>query len=684
MEGKARRVLIRQTTPPFSRCRGEARSLRPMCLAPLVATLLATVVVAQERPWPPTYKLRPDEKKRLTAADRAGPDGLVYPDWRWAGVPLGITDVAVQAEIGQFGGVADDGKDDAAALRKAVVAVAQKGGGAILLGEGTYHLDTPVVITNNSVVIRGSGKEKTRIEFRFEVPKKPRFVSHENGAIIAPHDIIEFRGPPKQLAKVRFFVGKNAGRKEILGVARPAAMARTFRLVITGEQLIAVAGTGQHMLQAVTYHEGVAGVTARLQVRVAKAGRAAPGTLRFPRHLKGLGALTFCGDGTTGAKWSLAEDGARGANEIVLAGEPGVHCTDAVALTAPATERWNRLVGNKCKWGEYRVYYFRVEKVDGRRVFLNQAMRYPFPVVDGSYLRRIYPIRRCGVEDLTIAQTTDAWTCGVLFSDAWECWLRRVRVVKAGRMPFLLEWGKWCEVRDCEFDGARDAGGGGTGYVGWQRATDCLMTNVKTKGMRHAPIFEWAASGNVIRDSRFEGSDMQWHAGWTNENLIENCVVVSTREFGGYGYGGWASPPGDVNHGPNGPRNVVYNCDVRSPKAGLFLGGSNEGWLFTHNRFVVGKGPGVIVKNASFDHVFKDNVFSLADATQPLLMFKTADCVGIELHSNELFGGNGELVGGAKTKVLTQGNTIRKAGGTASRPTPDVSSIFDWQRRRRR
>jgi hypothetical protein len=38
-------------------------------------------------PWQGTYKIKPHEKSKLTAADVVGPDGIVYPDWRYAGVP---------------------------------------------------------------------------------------------------------------------------------------------------------------------------------------------------------------------------------------------------------------------------------------------------------------------------------------------------------------------------------------------------------------------------------------------------------------------------------------------------------------------------------------------------------------------------------------------------------------------
>ena len=81
------------------------------------------------------------------------------------------------------------------------------------------------------------------------------------------------------------------------------------------------------------------------------------------------------------------------------------------------------MVQNACKWGSYRRGQFRVEGVEGRRVRLNQPLRIDFPVVDGSTATKIYPVRRCGVEDLTLEQTQKLWTCGILFSTAWFFWL---------------------------------------------------------------------------------------------------------------------------------------------------------------------------------------------------------------------------------------------------------------------
>jgi hypothetical protein len=270
----------------------------------------------------------------------------------------------------------------------------------------------------------------------------------------------------------------------------------------------------------------------------------------------------------------------------------------------------------------------------------------------------------------------------VVFYHGWNCWAKDVTVKKCGRFPVYGSMAKWCEIRDCVFDDAWFKGGGGTAYTGWDRCWDCLIENVETLKMRHAPLFQWAASGCVIRKSVFHESDGQWHAGWTNENLIEQCVIESVRGHGGYGYGMWASPPKDTAHGPNGPRNVVYNCDVSSPRAGLWMGGMNENWLVLYNRFIADSGPGVSAQTASFDHIIKDNVFILKDGKSPMVLLATSDCLGVEITGNRLYGGNGRLTAGKAKPVVFEDNKAFPLGD-APRPTPEVPSIYEWQQKRK-
>lgn len=467
---------------------------------------------------------------------------------------------------------------------------------------------------------------------------------------------------------------------------RSAHWGGTYLLRATGSTVLRAARSGRHKLTGIAEWQDGRRREMTINVNVDPKHRLADGRQRYPNEPKGNAAILFAGDQRSGKSWRLAEDGRRGDQQIVLQQAAALQAGAAIVLEAPATERWNRLVRNACQWGSYRRYEFLVEKVDGRIIHLNQPLRIDLPVVDGSFAKQVFPIRRCGVEDLCLEQTQKLWTTGVLFANAWECWARGVKVIKAGRHPVYSRSAKWCEIRDCQFDGAWYVGGGGSAYVGWERSYDCLMDNVTTWRMRHAPCVQWSSSGNVIRNSTFHGSDAQWHAGWTNENLYENCTVYAAGSHGTYSHGGWASPPEDKAHGPEGPRNVIYNCDFRAPKSGLWMGGMNENWLILHNRFIVDKGPGIYARTCSFDHIIRGNVFVLHRTGQPAVMLATDDCSGVELTENRVFGEGATLLAGkAKPLVESDNNVVSDNGGVPSesespRPKPKTPSIFLWQR----
>ena len=648
---------------------------RAMAAAVAVAISAATAADPAARPpWEGRYKIRPDQKARLTPADVVGPDGLVYPNWTRCGVPGGIPKVAVGARIEAFGGKANDGVDDSAALDRACRAVGGKGGGAVLLGPGTYHLDRPVTVGHDGVVIRGAGRDRTKVVFRYAIGKAgATFYTPKAGARIGRDTPIELHCSPAGLMKMTISFGSTA----IKVWTRSKHSGNTFNMSTTGRAAAAVLPDGPAKLSGLAEYRD--GSKRRCSIPVVIDSKHAD---RTPVAYS-TAAICFRGRGAAGPKLPLAADGKRGDMKLTLRSTEGLRAGDRIVLDGPATPRWKTLTRNACKWGFYRRYQLRVERVGGRTVHVNQPLRLEFPTVDGSTVQEIRPIRRCGVEGLTIEQTENLWITSVLFLNAWECWARDVKVRMCGRQPVYALYAKWCEIRDCVFDDAHFKGGGGTAYVGWERSCDCLMENVEAFRFRHGPLFQWAASGCVIRKSVFHESDAQWHSGWTNENLIEQCVVTSVRGHGGYGYGMWASPPEDTAHGPNGPRNVVYNCDIRSQRAGLWMGGMNENWLILHNRFVVDRGPGVFAKTASFDHILRGNVFVLKDGRSPMVQLATPDCIGVEVIDNRLVGGGGKLLGGAAEAAVVRGNKVEQRGkGAGGRPRPAVASIYEWQQSR--
>jgi len=626
-------------------------------------------MAASKPPWEGQYKIKPDEKARLTAADVIGPDGIVYPDWTKCGVQGGIPDVKVVAKIEDFGARADDDTDDSEALAKACEAAGKKGGGAVMLGEGVYYLDRPVTVRHNKVVIRGKGSEKSRLIFRYSIPETGMvFYNPSAGSRVGRNTRLEMHCKPAGLNKMTMSIGD-----KVIGTwNRGQHSGNTFNFAVSGRNAVGKIPNGRHVLKGLAEYKDGTKRTAEIPIILDSAFK---DTKPVPDI---RAAITFAGSGPVGRKLKLARDGKRGDMKLELQSTDGLKVGDCILIDGPATERWKKLTKNACKWGTYRFYEVVITNIEDNIVEINQPLRIEFPITDGSYVQKVMPIQRCGIESLGIEQTENLWISSVIFYHGWNCWAKGVTVKKCGRFPVYGSMAKWCDIRDCVFDDAWFKGGGGTAYTGWDRCWDCLIENVETFKMRHAPLFQWAASGCVIRKSIFHESDGQWHAGWTNENLIEQCVIESVRGHGGYGYGMWGSPPQDAAHGPNGPRNVVYNCDVSSERAGLWMGGMNENWLILHNRFIVDKGPGVSAKTASFDHIIKGNVFVLKDKKSPMVQLGTPDCIGIEIIGNKLYGGNGRILSGKVSQTIVKDNRAFPFGD-APRPTPDVPSVYEWQ-----
>ncbi|MCC7494432.1 MAG: hypothetical protein IT204_18890 [Fimbriimonadaceae bacterium] len=640
---------------------------------------LAIVDVGQTPPrpplWTPSYKLRPNETGRLTAADVVGPDGLVYPNWSFAGVPGGIPTVAAKLDLASLGARPDDELDDSAALQRAIDQVGAGGGGAVTIGPGVWQLDQPLAIRHNGVVLRGAGRERTHLRFRYNLGPDGIKLPQPSGEVLYNNSPLALHATPRDLKKLELWVGDKSVRK----VEWQPHWGNTFSLNASGSDAIKALPPEANSVTVrgvATYGDGRTREVSRT-FRVDRTG-SDPADLR-PGSWNN--AISISGDGRwwKAQRLELAADGRRGDTSLQLKATTGLAAGDWAVLEGPATPRWKELTQNKCPHGNYRLNIVPIRAVAGDRVTLGEPLRIEFPVVDGARLWKIDAITGCGLEDFSITQTEDLWINTAMFTYAVGCWAQRVTVNKCGRFPLYGAYAERCTIRDCLFDDAWFKGGGGTAYAGWENSFDCLLTDCETRKLRHAPCVQWAASGNVIRRSTFVDSDAQWHSGWTNENLFEQCVVVANPGNGAYGYGAWASPPEDAAHGPNGPRNVVYNCDLRSARTGLWMGGMNEGWMILHNRFRVKSGQGIFAKTYSFDHQVRGNVFVLEDATQPAVLLQTPDCGGLELVDNRVYGGNGTLLLGASKPALEQGNQVLPLNLEAPRPQPAVPSIYEWQ-----
>ncbi len=624
--------------------------------------------------WNPEYKIKPSEKSRLTPADVIGPDGVVYPNWKKVGLQKSLMPKkpGITVAIEKFGAKINDDKDDSEALLKACNYVGLKGGGTVMLKAGTYHLDRPVFIQHSNIKIKGQGSKSTLFISRYNTGKNGvEFFNLKSNQTIGPDTMIWVSANPENLNRISVNLDGKYRFKDWKPSRHSGNTFQTHRIL---RDLKTKIPKGQHTLFAEAGYKD--GKTNKYSLKINY-----DPSFRDKSQTPGAhGVIYFLGGGFTGEQYLMAETAKRGSSEVILKKTPKLKAGDHVRVYAPATKRWKKLTENACNWGNYRVYQVNVKAVKGKKVILDQPLRLEFPAIDDSYVQKIETVNNCSVEGFSFEQQTNYWMTSVLFKYAVNCSAKDIVVKKCGRHAIYTNYGKFCEIRDCVFDDAWFKGGGGTAYVGWERSYDCLMENVTTMKMRHAPLFQWSASGNVIRKSLFIDSDAQWHSGWTNENLFEQCVVKSVKGNGGYGFGMWASPPEDGAHGPNGPRNVIYNCDVTSPKTGLWIGGMNENWLIMYNRFKIAKDqPGIFVKTHSFDHIIKGNTIIIKGKKSPMVYLKTPDCSGVEIIDNKLYGGDGKFFKGMGKPAVVSGNKAYKYNPNAARPKPQVPSIYEWQ-----
>lgn len=574
-----------------------------------------------------------------TAADVTGPDGIVYPDWRYAGVPGGIpTNLVVRTSITAQPAYPGD---IALALEQAAALASAAGGGVVTIPAGTYDLHRPVLITQSNVVLRGAGKTLTKFIFRYQ-PQNVSFYKPVDGASVTKNGWIEIHANPVNLTAITL----SSGGVQIAKVPTQNGM---FSLTSSGTACIKKVGAGMKILSAIADYSDGTQVLNHIVVNLIN------GTDPNPYHVPlQLGAINFYGPGEIAPQHLLTVDGVRGDTTLTVAAGHGFTVGDTIQLIAPATPAWNASIQNACPSQDFRQYLYEVTAVSGNLITINQPLRIDYPVADGSFTEKFIPIKGCGVEDFTLEQDFNIRTNGITFSKASGCWAKGMAVNKTGRNPLYFLAAKWCEMRDCTFDDQWTS----VSYVGWERAYDCLMENITTRSIRHAPLVQWSAAGNVIRNSAFYDSDAHWHAGWSNENLFEQCLIESNFGGGSYGYGMYSTPPYDASHGPNGPRNVVYNNDVTSPLSAVWLGGQNRGWIFRYNRFASDSGRGIFAQMSSSDHIIRNNVFAMRNGINGIWL-EDNTCTGIQLIDNQFAGtaSVAEIVGGAAGVATAQGNT---------------------------
>jgi hypothetical protein len=652
-----------------------------------------------------------------TAADILGPDGIVYPDFRSAGVPGGIPSPTVRRDISFYSYYQTD---TAQAIEDAAAYAASLGGGVVTIPGGTFYLHRPAIISASNVVLRGNGaggSNPTRIYFDYSSgPGNKDIIWYRPGpgatsTTLYPNTWVEAHADrkPSDGTNLQWLEITNSAGTQIASsysASDPIDNSwGSFSVTTSGNTVKSITGAGTNitLIAKAHYSDGTV-VSKSLVVTVVASG--GPALYVTP----GQGAIAFMGNGAAGASnINLASDAARGSTTLTLVSTPTVAANDYLEVIARGTAAWNASLGNLCPTDLMRRYIFKVASVSGNQVTLTQPLRIDFPATDASmptggvtYVHKFNPLVGGGVENLYLEQTKNIWITGITFNNAVGCWVKGVTVKKAGRHPVYTSRAKWCEIRDCTFDDAWWKGGGGSAYVGYDYTYDSLMENVTSTRLRHGPLVQWSAAGNVIRNSYFE-SDAQWHAGWSNENLFEKNTILPATDNGSgmgngaYGFGMISTAPEDAEHGPNGPRNVVYNNDVSSEISAVWLGGQNRGWRFVSNRFssTYGgnntssyepdhTGTGIYAKSASTDHIIHNNVFALKHGITGIWT-KTSDTTGIQVTDNQFispFSNTSDVGGGAVPLALDDGNTLTdtldKTLWTFNNPGFELGTLTYW------
>ena len=637
-------------------------------------------------------------------ADLVGPDGRLYPDFRRAGAHPGPRPDLVLS-LADFGGRPNDGKDDTAAFQAALAELDAKKGGTLRLAAGQYQLSHPLCITSDNTWIKGAGKDLTRIEFTYELkPGEIRFAGLADQQTVPLDTTVEVhaypgpgdstyaeKAPPGQLKLLTL----SANGKVV--ATRKQDEGGPFNVAIPLWRITTAAGP----LALTAKVEWTDGKTAETQLTLNVESTYLPeGQRRLKRY---EAAFTFIGDEWTHRswyRWPLATDAARGATRLTPArGEtfpraldlpfiaregfpPAASAAlkpgDSVAVTVFPTPEWKKATGNVPDFA--RNNFARVAAIEGDTIILDRPLRIDFPVAEKARLDARFPIRNGGVEGFTLVQTKQIWTHGILFQNAEDCIVRDVRVVKAGRNPVAIESSLQCEISDSEFDDGWYQIGGGTSYLGLGTSFDCLIQRIKTTRLRHAPIVNWSAAGNVFSQSSFYQSDANWHSGWCHENLVEACTIDASKGSGSYGWGIYTSRP-ETGHGSTGPRNVFWGNTILSPQTGAFLGGAVQGTAIVYNRFVVSQGPGVEAMSQTTGTSLIGNQFFISNANQPFFKNHRTG-TGWEVVNNTIYGGNGNLtIASSPARAKESGNIFKPLVAPAgiAPPRPPAASLREWQ-----
>ncbi len=656
-----------QATPsPPALQEASAPSPTPLPFAQYPVELRSTTPHSQLR-YAPSYKLNPGSAG-LTAADVPGPDGIVYPDFSRAGLKADAKSGLRTFPVSEFGAAVNDDEDDASAFQQALDAAKTAGGGIVLLEKGVYDLHRPIRITGDHIHLRGPGRDLCTLRFDYKLEREEvRIVSPAPGESISRNDVIEIHSHPRRLEQHILLVNG----KEVFRRGADTSGGDRFSLVYPVSAL--KLSPGPVRIQALVERFDGTRTESSHEVTFVKKP-AQPGSLRFSHS---VGAIEIFGDHYSTRHNSrpvtLTQPARRGDEHLAVSDSSTFAEGQVILLETKADEAFLQKTAS-ARTDFHPKVMLQVTAVAEGRIQLDRPLRMDFP--GSPRVRRIYPVQGGSVSGFSFEQSRKQWINAIQAHTVMNMQFRDLRIAKPGRNPITLGMALHCEIRDSEFGRPWYTGGGGTGYLGFSGTWESLIDNIDATELRHAPVIQAWASGNVFRNSRLVKSDANYHMLWAHENLIEGCDIDAARGSGSYGYAFFAQKPEMDIHGPGGgPRNVIYNNRSRSPGTAVLLGGSNENWIIVHNRFQVEKGPGMRFRRHSFDHIVWNNELQLPAGTAGFVL-EDPDCVGIEVVGNRVSGAD-SLFGGEVPPQIDEQNHLAQA--TEASPLLFPPSLYEWQ-----
>ncbi len=542
--------------------------LARIALIVLGGIICSSACAAEPTPWPAQYLIDPWDTAALTPADVVGPDGLVYPDFRRAGVEGGIPDIT---DGTRFDVTGFDGADDDARVAAALAAAQEAGGGVVFFPDGRYLLRREHLVETDGVVFLGESREGTVITVDGD-DKKNRVFSFQGGE---PGDYI----------------------------------------AITGD---------------------------------------------VPR-----GSMRITVDATTGFE---AGDWVN-----IRAQEVG----------ETMSERYNRpQVGLVFKepWHFGRFYFSKIATVDTEAgvLVLDRPVHHDFYADERPHVRLWRPLKRCGVQRMTITASSETAPTPIMLERAANCWITDVTVDRPANHPYEIKATCHFEVRDCAFNGSRaPINHGGSSYLMIPGAYN-LIDGCSARDMRHMAIYQ-ATYASVIRDCVFSGETVQspqLHGGHPHDNLLETTdfTCSSSRAYA-------VDANRSLRHQTEGPRMVLYNNRHTGGYGNAFLS-YVEGHILAYNTFANADDkyqfPAVWATDHAFHCVVRGNSFEI-DPAYPLLDLQDRTSAGWQVYDNHIYGSSGYVWEGDGSVSRADGNRLL-AGEQRPASAPEVDSIFAWQR----